>query len=65
MKIIIEVVFFDNLFSNNVKYQKDYIEKQKTQKEKEFENAFLSINKYNQKLTELIRLRDSFGYLAK
>lgn len=57
--------FFDNLFSNNVKYQKDYIEKQKTQKEKEFENAFLSINRYNQKLTELIRLRDSFGYLAK
>ena len=57
--------FFDNLFSNNVKYQKDYIEKQKTQKKKEFENAFLSINRYNQKLTELIRLRDSFGYLAK
>lgn len=57
--------FFDNLFSNNVKYQKDYIEEQKTQKEKEFENAFLSLNRYNQKLTELIRLRDSFGYLAK
>lgn len=57
--------FFDNLFSNNVKYQKDYIEKQKAQKEKEIENAFLSINRYNQKLTELIRLRNSFGYLAK
>lgn len=57
--------FFDNLFSNNVKYKKDYIEEQKTQKEKEFENAFLSLNRYNQKLTELIRLRDSFGYLAK
>lgn len=57
--------FYDNLFTDNVKYRKDYIEKQKMQKEKEFENAFLSINRYNQKLTELIRLRDSFGYLAK
>lgn len=57
--------FFDNLFSNNVKYKKDYIEEQKTQKEKEFENAFLSLNRYNQKLTELVKLRDSFGNLAK
>lgn len=57
--------FYDNLYSNNVVYRKDYIEKQKTQREIEFENAFLSINKYNQKLKELIKLRDSFGYLAK
>ena len=57
--------FFDNLFSNNIKYKKDYIEEQKTQKEKEFENAFLSLNRYNQKLTELVKLRDSFGNLAK
>lgn len=57
--------FYDNLFTDNVEYRKDYIEKQKAQKEKEFENAFLSINKYNQKLKELIKLRDSFGYLAK
>lgn len=57
--------FFDNLFSNNIKYKKDYIEEQKTQKEKEFENAFLSLNRYNQKLKELVKLRDSFGNLAK
>ncbi len=57
--------FYDNLFTNNIKYRKDYIEKQKIQKEKEFENAFLSINRYNQKLKELVNLRDSFGYLAK
>lgn len=57
--------FFDNLLNNNVIYKKDYIEEQKTQKEKEFENAFLSINRYNQKLKDLVNLRDSFGYLAK
>ena len=44
---------------------KEKIKTQEEEMEQNFENAFLSINRYNQKLTELIRLRDSFGYLAK
>lgn len=57
--------FYNNLLECNPWLSKEKIKIQEEEMEQNFENAFLSINRYNQKLTELIRLRDSFGYLAK
>lgn len=57
--------FYNNLLECNPWLSKEKIKIQEKESEQSFENALLSINRYNQKLTELIRLRDSFGYLAK
>lgn len=57
--------FYNNLLECNVWLNKEKIKVLEEEMEQSFENAFLSINRYNQKLKELVRLRDSFGYLAK
>ena len=57
--------FYDDIININLKYKKENLEKKKARIEENFENAILSINIYNQKLKELIKLWESFGYFAK
>lgn len=57
--------YYNNLLEINKWLDREEINKQKTERELEFENAYKNLDLYNEKLNELIKLRDSFGYLAK
>ncbi len=57
--------FYNNLLYLNPCYQKENIEERENRVNVEFENAYKNIDLYNKKLAELVKLRDSFGFLAK
>jgi hypothetical protein len=58
--------FYDNLLEElNPYLKKENIEEIENKRNEEFSNAYKNIDLYNEKLKELIELRNSFGYLAR
>lgn len=57
--------YYDNILEINSWYKKEEIDYLQNIHDPEFENAYNNLEIYNNKLKELIELRDSFGFLAK
>lgn len=58
--------FYDNLLEElNPYLKKENIEEIENKRNEEFSNVYKNIDLYNEKLKELIELRNSFGYLAR
>lgn len=57
--------YYDNILEINSWYKKEEIDYLQNIHDPEFENAYNNLETYNNKLKELIELRDSFGFLAK
>ena len=57
--------YYDNLEDINQWANFKNIKEQEEKIMKEYQNAFENLEIYNQKLKELVQLRDTFGYLAK
>ena len=57
--------YYDKILEINSWYKKEEIEYLQNIHEPEFKNAYENLEKYNEKLKELIEIRNSFGFLAR
>ena len=57
--------YYDKILEINSWYKKEEIEYLQNIHESEFQNAYNNLEIYNNKLKELIELRNSFGFLAR
>jgi hypothetical protein len=57
--------YYDKILEINSWYKKEEIEYLQNIHEPEFQNAYNNLEIYNNKLKELIELRNSFGFLAR
>ncbi len=57
--------YYDNLLEINQLADFKNIKENEDKALKEYQNAFENLETYNQKLKELVKLRNTFGYLAR
>ena len=57
--------YYDNLLEVNLWANFQNIKENEEKTLKEYQNAFENLEIYNQKLKELVKLRNTFGYLAR
>lgn len=57
--------YYDNLLEINEWADFQNIKENEEKTLKEYQNAFENLETYNQKLKELVKLRNTFGYLAR